>query len=144
MRRTTRKLRAILPIFIEKVFLTNKLHNCDCRLRIELLFNYHGDQYKYKIGETESHEDATENEYASDTKTEIWLDPDTYEYGISADVYSYIPREDIKVLLGNLIEYFTDDESAKDVRGGLDTEFDSQVTTDGVYNSYVRISYFND
>ena len=38
---------------------------------IELLFNYHGDQYK--IGETESHEDATENEYASDTKTDIWL-----------------------------------------------------------------------
>lgn len=109
---------------------------------IELLFNYHGGQYK--IGETESHEDATENEYASDTKTEIWLDPDTYEYGISADVYSYIPREDIKVLLGNLIEYFTDKESAKDVREGLDTEFDSQVTTDGVYNSYVRISYFND
>lgn len=48
------------------------------------------------------------------------------------------------MLLGNLIEYFTDEESAKDVREGLDTEFDSQVTTDGVYNSYVRISYFND
>ena len=55
-----------------------------------------------------------------------------------------IPREDIKVLLGNLIEYFTDEESAKDVREGLDTEFDGQVTTDWVYNSYVRISYFND
>lgn len=127
---------------MKKVFLTNKLLNSDCRLRIELLFNYHGGQYK--IGETESHEDATENEYASDTKTDIWLDPDTYEYGISADVYSYIPREDIKVLLGNIIEYFTDEESAKDVREGLDTEFDSQVTTDGVCNSYVRISYFND
>ena len=53
-------------------------------------------------------------------------------------------QDDIKALLGNLIEYFTDEESAKDVREGLDTEFDSQVTTDGVYNSYVRISYFND
>lgn len=52
--------------------------------------------------------------------------------------------QNIKVLLGNLIEYFTDEESAKDVRKGLDTKFDSQVTTDGVYNSYVRISYFND
>lgn len=52
--------------------------------------------------------------------------------------------QDIKALLGNLIEYFTDKESAKDVREGLDTEFDSQVTTDGVCNSYVRISYFND
>ena len=40
---------------------------------MELLFNYHGGQYK--IGETESHEEATENEYASDTKTAIWLDP---------------------------------------------------------------------
>ena len=36
---------------------------------IELLFDYHGDQYK--IGETESHENATENEYASDAKTFI-------------------------------------------------------------------------
>ena len=52
--------------------------------------------------------------------------------------------QDIKALLGNLIEYFTDKESAKDVRNGLDTEFDSQVTTDGVCNSYVRINYFND
>ena len=52
--------------------------------------------------------------------------------------------QDIKALFGNLIEYFTDEESAKDVRESLDTEFDSQVTTDGVYNSYVRISYFND
>ena len=52
--------------------------------------------------------------------------------------------QDIKALFGNLIEYFTDEDAAKDVREGLDTEFDSQVTTDGVYNSYVRISYFND
>lgn len=35
--------------------------------------NYHGGQYK--IGKTESHEDATGNEYASDTKTDIWLVP---------------------------------------------------------------------
>ena len=80
----------------------------------------------------------------ADSLRAVGLNPDTYEYGISADVYSYIPREDIKVLLGNLIEYFTDEESAKDVREGLDTEFDSQVTTDGVCNSYVRIYYFND
>ena len=57
---------------------------------------------------------------------------------------SDVTVQDIKALLGNLIEYFTDEESAKDVREGLDTEFDSQVTTDGVYNSYVSISYFND
>lgn len=57
---------------------------------------------------------------------------------------SDVTVQDIKVLLGNLIEYFTDEESAKGVREGLDTEFDSQVTTDGVYNSYVSISYFND
>ena len=80
----------------------------------------------------------------ADSLRAVGLNPDTYEYGISADVYSYIPREDIKVLLGNIIEYFTDEESAKDVREGLDTEFDSQVTTDGVCNSYVRINYFND
>ena len=57
---------------------------------------------------------------------------------------SDVTVQDIKALFGNLIEYFTDEEAAKDVREGLDTEFDSQVTTDGVYNSYVSISYFND
>ena len=57
---------------------------------------------------------------------------------------SDVTVQDIKALFGNLIEYFTDEESAKDVRESLDTEFDSQVTTDGVYNSYVSISYFND
>lgn len=30
------------------------------------------------------------------------------------------------MLLGNLIEYFTDEESAKAVRESIDTEFDSQ------------------
>lgn len=34
--------------------------------------------------------------------------------------------QDIKALFGNLIEYFTDEEAAKDVRESLDTEFDSQ------------------
>ena len=57
---------------------------------------------------------------------------------------SDVTVQDIKALFGNLIEYFTDEEAAKDVRESLDTEFDSQVTTDGVYNSYVSISYFND
>ena len=53
---------------------------------------------------------------------------------------SEVTVQDIKALFGNLIEYFTDEEAAKDVREGLDTEFDSQVTTDGD----VSISYFND
>lgn len=57
---------------------------------------------------------------------------------------SEVTVQDIKALFGNLIEYFNDEEAAKDVRESLDTEFDSQVTTDGVYNSYVSISYFND
>ena len=35
MRRTARKLRAVLPIFIEKNFLTNKLLDSDCSLRID-------------------------------------------------------------------------------------------------------------
>lgn len=34
--------------------------------------------------------------------------------------------QDIKALFGNLIEYFTDEDAAKDVRESLDTEFDSQ------------------
>ena len=39
---------------------------------------------------------------------------------------SDVTVQDIKALFGNLIEYFTDEESAKDVRESLDTEFDSQ------------------
>ena len=35
IRRTARKLRAVLPIFIKKIFLTNKLLDSDCCLRID-------------------------------------------------------------------------------------------------------------
>ena len=68
----------------------------------------------------------------------------TFGYKKVKNSDSDVTVQDIKALFGNLIEYFTDEEAAKDVRESLDTEFDSQVTTDGVYNSYVRISYFND
>ena len=35
IRRTARKLRAVLSYSLKKVFLTNKLLNSDCRLRID-------------------------------------------------------------------------------------------------------------
>lgn len=54
------------------------------------------------------------------------LIPTCLNTAISRCIYSHIPREDIKALLGNLIEYFTDEESAKAVRESIDAEFDSQ------------------
>ena len=52
------------------------------------------------------------------------LDPETYEYELLFDVYSYIPREDLK--------------------SELDAGFDEQVTEDAVNNSCFYLQYFPD
>ena len=109
---------------------------------LELLFNYHGGQYK--LGATSSHNDATDTEYASDSKTEIWYDSRTYEYGISADVCNYIPKEDIKGLIGSFAEVFMEKDKMDEFRNDFNSTIDSQITEDGVRNSYLRINYFPD
>lgn len=110
---------------------------------LEMLFRCHGNQYQ--IGEFTEHSDETDTEYASDTYVMANLDPETYEYELLFDVYSYIPREDLKSLLGELIELFADEEMEADLlKSELDAGFDEQVTEDAVNNSCFYLQYFPD
>lgn len=109
---------------------------------IEMLFQYFGNEYT--IGEYSGHSDATDDEYESDTYIAINLDPETYGYEIALDTYNYIPKEDIKDLLGAVIDIFTTEEASADFKSEMDADFDEQITHDGIQNSYLYISFFGD
>ena len=64
------------------------------------LFFCHGNTYK--IGETEEHEDATENSYESDSNRSVSIDEDG-NYTIQGEVISVIPQSDIKALLSGFV-----------------------------------------
>lgn len=109
---------------------------------IELMFQCHGGMFP--AGEYSEHEDETDEQYASDTYMYVAEDPDTYEYEIIMDIYNYIPRDDVKAMLGGLVDVLLDDEAAKEARENLDSEFDGQVTEDAVHNSYLFLKFFPD
>lgn len=110
---------------------------------LELLFHCHGNQYQ--IGEFTEHSDETDTEYASDTYVMANLDPDTYQYEMLFDVYSYIPRADIKSMLGDVFDLLIEDEEdAATIKQQLATGFDEQVTEDAVYNSCLYFKFFPD
>lgn len=109
---------------------------------LEMLFQCHGNQYA--IGETSSHNEATDTEYASDTYMAVWSDPESYKYEIVVDINNYIPREDIRNMLGDLVDIFLEGDVADSVRLEMDSGFEGSVKEDAVYNSYLYISYFPD
>lgn len=109
---------------------------------IEMLFQYFGNEYT--IGEYSGHSDATDDEYESDTYIAIDLDPETYGYEIALDTYNYIPKEDIKDLLGAVIDIFTTEETSADIKSEMDAGFDEQVKDDGILNSFLHASFFAD
>lgn len=109
---------------------------------LEMLFQCHGNQYA--IGETSSHNEATDTEYASDTYMAVWSDPESYKYEIVVDIDNYIPREDIQNLLGDLVGIFLEGDVADSVRQEMNSGFESNFAEDAVYNSYLYISYFPD
>ena len=110
---------------------------------LELLFHCHGNQYQ--IGEFTEHTDETDAEYASDVYLMANIDPDTYVYELLFDVYSYIPREDVKSMLGDVFDLLMEDvEDAASIRQELSDGFDEQMTEDAVYNSCIYFKYFPD
>lgn len=107
---------------------------------LEMLFQNHG--YQYSTGEIVRHDDASSVEYESDTYMAVWKDPESYS--IVYDMDSYIPREDIKAMLGGLIDTFLDGSQAVSVKEDMAAGFDGQVKEDAVCNSYLYIKYFPD
>lgn len=109
---------------------------------LEMLFACHGNQYLE--GEFKEHTDASETEYESDSYTAVWLDKESYGYEIVIDVDNYIPKADIKELVGSVVDMLVDEDKAAVVKKGMNAGFDEALTGDAVYNDYLYMSFFYD
>ena len=110
---------------------------------LEMLFQYHG--YQFPLKETTLHEEATDTKYESDTYLSATIDPEDYEYyEIIIEINNYIPRKDIKQLLGGLVDMLMDEEDATTVKEDMNTGFDEQVTGDAVSKEILHMRYFPD
>ena len=109
---------------------------------LEMLFQYHG--YQFPLKETTLHEEATDTKYESDTYLSATIDPESYEYDIIIEINNYIPRKDIKQLLGGMVDMLMDEEDATAVKEDMNTGFDEQVTEDAVSKEILHMRYFPD
>lgn len=102
---------------------------------LELMFNYHG--MELKTGERNTHKDATDEKYASDTYIIVDRDTATMEYRIAVDVDSYVPTEDVAELLATVVESV----SGKKLPEDLDRELAEHAKEPFVLNSYYEVNY---
>lgn len=109
---------------------------------LELLFSIHGNQYT--LGSRKEHQNATEEEYESDTYYDIYADSETGEYGITIDLYEYIPKEDIKALTQEMVNTIGGKKWKKEANEALNKGFEQQVKEDLTRNSYIHIKHFAD
>lgn len=109
---------------------------------LEMLFGNHGSQFN--IREIRDHEDATEDQYESDSYTAVRLDRESGDYEIEVDINNYIPKEAIKNILNGLVDMFLDKGNTEDIKNDLDDGLDEHLTEDAVYNTYLRMKYFAD
>lgn len=109
---------------------------------LELLFQYHG--YQFPLKETTMHEEATDTQYESDTYTSTTIDPENYEYDVIVNIKNYIPKQDVKQLLGAVIDTFTDNKEATALKEEMNVGVDEQITEDAVYNEFLHMKYFPD
>lgn len=107
---------------------------------LELLFSIHGNQYT--LGTRKEHQNATEEEYESDTHYDIYTDSETGEYGITVDLYEYIPKEDIKALTQEVVNAIGGEKWGKEANEALNKGFEQQVKEDLTRNSYIHMKYF--
>ncbi len=105
---------------------------------LELLFEFHG--MVFNTGEFTTHTDASETEYASDSRVIIEKDPENYEYMISMSIDTYIPKEDLKGMLYALSDPLT----LGVLREGIDEGFDELIDEGLVNSSLISVKYFPD
>ena len=109
---------------------------------LELFFQFHGN--RYPVGERLTHSNATDTEYASDTSGSIWLDPESSQYDIYVGVDSYMPKEDLKQVLGILLDDILDDKETQYLKEGIYAGFDEAMEENAVYTDRIYVKYFAD
>lgn len=105
---------------------------------LKLLFLCHG--LTYDLGESNSHEDATETAYENHTYTTVSTDDENGTYSISTEVVNIVPQSDIKALVGGIVGEFND----KSIAENFEKEFDKQVRIDATISSYFSSDYMPD
>lgn len=109
---------------------------------LEILFQFHG--YQFPLKETIKHNEATDTQYKSDTYMSTTIDPENYEYNLIVNTKNYIPKQDVKQLLGVVIDTFTDNKEATALKEKMNAGVNEQITEDAVYNDYLHMKYFPD
>ena len=102
---------------------------------LNMLFMYHG--LSVMLGETTEHEGATDSNYENTTYTSAIVDADDGSYSIVQDVTSIIPINDLKEIVGGIIESFSNGS----ITDSFNENFDTQVKADCSYEDYLRLDY---
>lgn len=102
---------------------------------LNMLFMYHG--LSILPGENTEHEDATDTQYENTSYTSATFDADDETYSIVQDVTSILPRNELKEMVGGIVESFSNDS----ITDSFNENFDSQVNVDCTYEDYMKIDY---
>lgn len=102
---------------------------------LNMLFMYHG--LSMTLGESTENEDATDTQYENTTYTSVSVDADDGSYCILNDVTSTIPRNELKEMVGGIVESFSNDS----ITDSFTKNFDAQVNVDCTYEDYLKIDY---
>ncbi len=102
---------------------------------LNMLFMYHG--LSMQPGENTEHEDATDTQYENTTYTSAAVDADDGSYSIVQDVTSILPRNELKEIVGDIVESFSNDS----ITDSFNENFDTQVDADCTYEDYLKIDY---
>lgn len=102
---------------------------------LNMLFMYHG--LSMQPGDTTEHEDATDTQYENTTYTSATVDADDGSCSIVQDVTSILPRNELKEIVGGIVESFSNDS----ITGSFNENFDAQVNVDCTYEDYLKIDY---
>lgn len=81
---------------------------------LNMLFMYHG--LSMQPGENTEHEDATDTQYENTTYTSATVDADDGSYSIVQDVTSILPRNELKEVVGGIVESFSNESITAIVR----------------------------
>ena len=102
---------------------------------LNMLFMYHG--LSMQPGENTEHEAATDTQYENTTYTSATVDADDGSYSIVQDVTSILPRNELKEIVGGIVESFSNDS----ITDSFNENFDAQVNVDCTYEDYLKIDY---
>ena len=102
---------------------------------LNMVFMYHG--LSMLPGENTEHEEATDTQYENTTYTSASIDADDGSYSIVQDVTSILPRNELKEMVGGVVESFSNDS----ITDSFNENFDVQVNVDCTYEDYLKIDY---